>query len=343
MSGLRFSAAAFAVMLAAPVFAQVAGPAETPPTTFTDEQYVDSKGCVFLRADYGDQIIWMPRLTHERTQMCGYPPTAMAASAPAVVEPKAKPVAKTPAKSARKAPAKKRPAPVVQVVKLSPERAAELVPTPPRGYKHAWKDGRLNPNRGKQTLGGVVEQDRIWARTTPMDLREAETEVPPPLRIVVRHPDGTVSEHAGVVVSTKGDGSRVVRVDGLYDVTVAAREPAVAPATGDVAPAVAVAPAVSPAPAVAAPAPAPAAPPAAPALAADEVLLVRVGTYGVPENADRAVATLSGLGLGVGLRQSGTLQVVYAGPYHSPDAAKAALAAARKAGFDDAVVVRRPG
>lgn len=40
----------------------------------------------------------------------------------------------------------------------------------PKGYKKAWKDGRLNTNRGKGTAQGQAQQDQIWTRDIPAQL-----------------------------------------------------------------------------------------------------------------------------------------------------------------------------
>lgn len=47
-----------------------AGPAEYPPKSFKGKQYVDSKGCVYIRAGYGTRITWVPRVNRERRVFC---------------------------------------------------------------------------------------------------------------------------------------------------------------------------------------------------------------------------------------------------------------------------------
>ncbi len=50
-------------------------PAELPPATYKGQQYVDTQGCVFLRAGTEAETIWVPRVTAGGKQLCGYPPS----------------------------------------------------------------------------------------------------------------------------------------------------------------------------------------------------------------------------------------------------------------------------
>ena len=54
---------------------QVGGPAELPPSGFKGTQFVDSRGCLFVRAGYGGEVSWVPRATRTRQVLCGYEPT----------------------------------------------------------------------------------------------------------------------------------------------------------------------------------------------------------------------------------------------------------------------------
>lgn len=50
-------------------------PAETPPADFEPGQYVDSRGCVFVRAGSNGAVTWLPLLGPDRQPQCGFRPS----------------------------------------------------------------------------------------------------------------------------------------------------------------------------------------------------------------------------------------------------------------------------
>ncbi|WP_417808232.1 SPOR domain-containing protein [Thioclava sp.] len=121
--GILTAAVFGAMMGTSGAMAQSYSPEEIPPASFKGRQYVDSAGCVFVRAGYGNATKWVPRINRDRTAVCGFKPSLPAAqvatAAPAqVVAPK--PVI------AKAAPTSKVAAPVTR--SYTPTRRAAKAP-----------------------------------------------------------------------------------------------------------------------------------------------------------------------------------------------------------------------
>lgn len=64
--------------LQAQTLRSVSSPAQYPPASFKGNQFVDSRGCVYIRAGIDGNVNWVPRVARNRKQLCGYKPTAIA-------------------------------------------------------------------------------------------------------------------------------------------------------------------------------------------------------------------------------------------------------------------------
>jgi hypothetical protein len=325
------------------------GPAEVPPAAFKGRQYVDSKGCIYVRAGYDGTVTWVPRVTRDRKVICGYQPTFATAPAPTpkpapeivIVEAPPKPVANpvpvavAPApvvRPAAVAPVVAAPPPQVMVAppvvetprQPSPERIRRVLaatcpglganperfavrvdgypvrcppqasapaplrievtaappgphadaPALPKGYKVAFQDDRLNPNRGPRTEAGDRQMARVLdTRSVPMRAATAKS----------RQAAGVADT---VVVATKSD-----------------------PGAGQ-----------------------------------PGALYVQAASFGVAANARTGAARLQAAGLPVRIietRQAGqTMQIVLAGPFNSSGQVQSGLTATRRAGFRDAFLRR---
>lgn len=102
-------------------------PAEFPPASFAGRQYIDSKGCAFIRAGVDGAVTWVPRMSRSRQLVCGFQPTlsstqlAAAGAARATARPAAAPAAP------RLAPPPVAPAPVTTRKPPSSVRTTALV------------------------------------------------------------------------------------------------------------------------------------------------------------------------------------------------------------------------
>ncbi|MEP2641164.1 hypothetical protein [Roseobacter sp.] len=185
-------------------------PQEQPPASFTGLQFVDSRGCAFIRAGQDGAVRWVPRVTRDRRQVCNLQPTVTAGvaapRAPAATVAAPQVLVLTPTSSSPAAPAVIRPsvpnrapgaalpaAPGLVGTVVTPQTAAAQGVSPttrvlprhlyevqsktqsvkvPDGYRSVWQDDRLNPRRGEQTLQGHGQMQQIWTKTAPRELAD---------------------------------------------------------------------------------------------------------------------------------------------------------------------------
>jgi len=340
--------------------AEIGGPRERPPEGFDGQQFVDSRGCVFLRAGLGGRVNWVPRVDRDRKPMCGYPPTFGAAEVAAAERaPKPTPAAEVAVAAAQPAPEGDVAAPVAAPAVAATPVARAPLPAP-RAGQAVQKVGCVAsapvPQRLRLTNGGTVivctrGDGTLEGLRAPIYPTGVGASLSPGL-VPLGQTSGIGRGVAGARVASpsaevpKGykmawDDDRLNPLRGVgtaegqaaQDQVWSRNLPPVVVADSSVTEAAPTARRVT--------ASSMSSPDTGPAAVAGG-LFVQVGSFGLPGNAEAASARLAALGLPVA-RSRGTIggkavQVVLAGPFASTAAAQAALRAARAAGFGDAFV-----
>ena len=298
--------AAFAVIISLTISAQAQvslSPAELPSADFAGREYVDSKGCVFLRSTFGGEVTWVPRFGADRQPICNGQPTTAAAAAPAP------------------APASGASAPAAATAANSASPAPRAVP---------------------QTVGQVRAPVVVSERRDPPRRATAPARKPKPKARAAayrgpnadgRHPDCPSNAQFGRLVRMETGKIMVMCVMSPELFPEAAKAtPAAAPG-----PAKVVATVAAPAPDMPkAQGPVVTIHPDAPRQAAPHGRHLQVGSFSVPANAHRVQARMQAQGIPVHLRPAGRLTVVTAGPFADQAQAHAAMNVARSLGIRDA-------
>lgn len=167
----RFLVPLFLGLSAATAHAQ--DPAEAPPADFAAKNYVDSKGCMFLKAGVSGSTVWAPLIGVDGKPVCGREPSikpkAVAAEPAPAPKVEAKPAkapepAAAPAKpKAKEAPAK--PAPAAKPAPTKPEKALTGRWVQVGAYKSPANSDRAVAALGKLGFGAATHGVRNGSLT----------------------------------------------------------------------------------------------------------------------------------------------------------------------------------
>ncbi len=125
-------------------------PAEIPPASYTGKQYVDSRGCVYIRAGIDGSVNWVPRVARSRKQLCGFEPSRVAGTARASVSQETAP----------------------ELITLpDAQRPAAAAPAPARAKKAAPQTLRQTPRRTTNVTSPSVQVRRPAAVVVPQKPR----------------------------------------------------------------------------------------------------------------------------------------------------------------------------
>ncbi|SLN63941.1 Sporulation related domain protein [Roseovarius gaetbuli] len=160
-------------------------PAEFPASSYQGRQYVDSRGCVFIRAGVGANVTWVPRITRDRKALCGFQPS-VAKAAPAAA-PAAKPA---PAEVAAIAPAPAKPTRAVSAP------AAKATPPKPAGRAAAAPPKTVR--RTVKTAPAVAVAPVRKAPASPTPVRKAAAPKVTQRGTIIAPPDPSRTACAGM-------------------------------------------------------------------------------------------------------------------------------------------------
>ncbi|MEZ5779154.1 MAG: SPOR domain-containing protein [Paracoccaceae bacterium] len=320
--------------VAAQSLSQVNGPAETPPSSYSGNEYVDTAGCAFVRANVGGKVTWLQRLDKDRKPVCGLAPTV--AAGPAVPSD----TVAAEQNAASKPETVEKPAPVASASPAAEAPAAMPSTATKATTRTTRKQVKRRAVRAATEPGTRLVEDHLvigYDTHCEAQLEWARRYLLSDGRRVVTcdddRPDAPVAYinglgAPGLVVEDRPAGdaeaARAKAQDKSATYQVVWQKGKLRGQTSAPSKAVKTAPARVPATAAVTPA----------------ARFVQVGAFGDPANVERAVARLKAMGLPVAILRKKKigdgLQKVLAGPFDNPSDLNAALSLVRRNGYADA-------
>ncbi len=338
------------------------GPAELPPASFRGKQYVDSQGCVYIKAGFGNHISWVPRVNRKRQVFCNahnkpsLSPAQLAAitgqPATRLKTPKAKVAAKAPVATVVTPPAKpvfKKKPKVYQTIVLTPTptkkpyqaRYTPPSPAPKAPRKIVYSGAQSLPKGGNVIMGGNAYSlaPSKYADANPVmqyGTRYNIASTRPQRTVRTKTVRAVDPVHKLTLYPTMIDGDVTARGDAQMELVwsnTVPRRLIKRVRAKQVARSVSYATNISTK-----------SPQKTASRAAPSARFVQIGTFGNPTNARKTISHFQSRGLPVSSRavsrNGQSYKVVFLGPFESSNRLRLAMNSARKSGFRDAFYVR---